>query len=76
METLETWKPAIEIAVIALLFLMSAYITTSRLRVPMPVIGVTETDIRRESELTSMSAATTAVYAALLIYLILSSFLL
>lgn len=67
---METWIPAIEVVVFALLFLLSANISASRL-MPQPLgKNLTQSQILRESNLSGVSLATTLIYLGLLAYLL------
>jgi|GEM_PF-3800906 len=74
---METWRLAIEAAVVFILFVISADITISRLTQPVvnKKIDLTVMDIHREIRLTYLSAMTTIVYMALFSWLAIRFFI-
>jgi flagellar basal body P-ring protein FlgI len=67
---MELWKPIIEVIVIAILFLLSANITSSRLASHSIDKKLTQIEIVRENNLSGISLMTTLIYLGLLAYLL------
>jgi|GEM_PF-5811943 len=60
---MENWIAVVEIVAIFLLFMLSAYITVSRLTLPLPKVSK---KTGRGNELTAVSIITTLFYMAML----------